>query len=143
MARWGGRPGNLQKCGTKEGQRIRKETRRGFQKHMLRFRRVEQMQTLEDHVSLALASHALVLRYGGLDTAPVEPETLLQPRRPEDVGPDLWTTMNRVQEHLVRGVVPLNNPHLLTCFPPVQRPRSLGSESHHCFVAQSVVHLRL
>ncbi|MCL4180492.1 MAG: DUF932 domain-containing protein [Verrucomicrobia bacterium] len=168
-----------------EEQRIRKETRRGFQKHMLRFRRVEQMETLDewnvelvlinshdagcayqihagiyrricsnglvlsqdsfealrfrhtgllaDEVvqasfrlldqiprvgalverfrnrtldyseSLALAGHALMLRYGSLVTAPVEPETLLQPRRPEDVGPDLWTTMNRVQEHLVRG----------------------------------------
>lgn len=168
-----------------EEQRIRKETRRGFQKHMLRFRRIEQMETLDewnvelvlinshdagcayqihagiyrricsnglvlsqdsfealrfrhtgliaDEVvqasfrlldqiprvgalvdrfrqreldpseSLALASHALVLRYGGLDTAPIEPSTLLQPRRPQDAQSDLWTTMNRVQEHLVRG----------------------------------------
>jgi hypothetical protein len=168
-----------------EEQRIRKETRRGFQKHMLRFRRVEQMETLDEwnvelvlinshdagcayqihagifrricanglvlsqdsfealrfrHTgllaeevvqasfrlldqiprvgalverfrqrllnydeSLALASHALSLRYGSPDSAPVEPQMLLQSRRPEDTGPDLWTTMSRVQEHLIRG----------------------------------------
>lgn len=31
-----------------EEQRIRKETRRGFQKHLLRFRRAEQMETLDE-----------------------------------------------------------------------------------------------
>ena len=31
-----------------EEQRIRKEARRGFQKHMLRFRRAEQMATLDE-----------------------------------------------------------------------------------------------
>src|SRR5215471_14140748 len=38
-----------------EQQRIRNEARRGFQKHMLRFRRVEQMQTLDEwNVELVL-----------------------------------------------------------------------------------------
>ncbi len=168
-----------------EEQRIRKETRRGFQKHLLRFRRNEQMETLDEwNVELVLinshdascayqvhagiycricanglvlsqdsfqalrfrhtvlvagevveasfrllddvprvgalvervrqrllgfdesrlfAGHALALRYGSLAEAPVEPETLLTPRRPEDAGADLWTTTNRVQEHLARG----------------------------------------
>ena len=31
-----------------EEQRIRKEVRRGYQKHLIRFRRAEQMQTLDD-----------------------------------------------------------------------------------------------
>lgn len=168
-----------------EEQRIRKETRRGFQKHLLRFRRNEQMETLDEwnvelvlinshdagcayqvhagiyrricsnglvlsrdsfqalrfrHTGLVaeevveasfrlledmprvgalverfrqrllgfdesrtLAGHALILRYGSLAQAPVEPETLLTSRRPEDSGADLWSTTNRVQEHLVRG----------------------------------------
>jgi hypothetical protein len=170
-----------------EEQRIRKEARRGFQKHMVRFRRTEQMQTLDEwnvelvllnshdrgcayqlhggifrricsnglvmsegsfeairfrhsglepeevvtasfrllefvpkvgelvnrfraraldsQESTALAMHALTLRYGNVTDAPVEAETLLKARRPEDEGTDLWTTMNRVQENLVRGGV--------------------------------------
>ena len=146
-----------------EEQRIRTEARRGFQKHLIRFRRAEQMETLDewnvelvllnshdagcayqihagiyrricsnglvisesgfeairfrhaglkaDEVvqsslrllefmprigelvqrfrertldeaeSLALASHALRLRYASLEEAPVEPATLLQSRR--------------------------------------------------------------
>lgn len=168
-----------------EEQRIRKETRRGFQKHLLRFRRNEQMETLDEwnvelvlinshdagcayqvhagiyrricsnglvlsgdgfqalrfrHTGLVaeevvqasfrllddtprvgalverfrqrflgfeesrmLAAHALTLRYGSLAQAPVETETLLTSRRPEDAGADLWSVTNRVQEHLVRG----------------------------------------
>jgi len=170
-----------------EEQRIRKEARRGFQKHLVRFRRAGQMETLDewnvelvllnshdtgcayqihagiyrricsnglvlaesqfqalrfrhtgllggeivdasvrllDYVprigemvnrfqarmlepreSLALAQHALVLRYGSLAAAPVEPDTLLQARRPEDEGADLWRCCNRVQESLTRGGV--------------------------------------
>ena len=60
---------------------------------------------LEARESLALAGHALVLRYGSLDKAPVEAETLLKARRPEDEGTDLWTTMNCLGENLIRGGV--------------------------------------
>lgn len=170
-----------------EEQRIRKEARRGFQKHMLRFRRAEQMATLDEwnvelvllnshdrgcayqlhagiyrricsnglvvsegsfeairfrhskletdevvrasyrllefvpkvcemvtrfrdrllnaHESLDLARHAVLLRYPSLDASPVEPETLLKARRDEDVSLDLWATLNRVQENLIRGGV--------------------------------------
>ena len=162
-----------------EEQRIRTEARRGFQKHLLRFRRAEQMETLDEwnvelvlinshdrgcayqvhagiyrricanglvmssdsfeairfrhskletdevvrasfrlldfvprvgelinrfrsytleaRESLALAGHALVLRYGSLDKAPVEADTLLKARRPEDEGTDPWTTLNCLQ----------------------------------------------
>jgi hypothetical protein len=170
-----------------EEQRIRKEARRGYQKHMIRFRRAEQMATLDEwnvelvllnshdrgcayqlHAGiyrriccnglvmsegsfeairfrhsklttdevvgasfrllgfvpkvgelvnrfycralsgdeqLLLAEHALALRYGGLATAPVGAETLLKARRQEDEKIDLWTTMNRIQENLIRGGV--------------------------------------
>jgi hypothetical protein len=170
-----------------EEQRIRQESRRGFQKHLLRFRRAEQMATLDEwnvelvllnshdrgcayqlhagifrricsnglvmsegsfeairfrharletdevvrasfrllefvpkvgelvnrfrsraletRESLALADHALVLRYGTREKAPVAADTLLKARRPEDEGTDLWTTLNRVQENLVRGAI--------------------------------------
>src|ERR1022692_1667864 len=149
-----------------EEQRSRSEARRGFQKHMIRFRRAEQMETLDEwnvelvlvnshdrgcayqlhagifrricsnglvmsegafeairfrHARLetdevvrasfrllefvpkigelvnrfycralaaeeqtALAEHALVLRYGSLEMAPIEADTLLKVRRPED-----------------------------------------------------------
>ena len=172
---------------TVEEQRIRNEARRGFQKHLIRFRLAVQMETLDewnvelvllnsrdkgcayqlhagiyrricanglvlselsfeairfrhagllaDEVvqasfrlldfvprvgelvnrfrsrsldaseSLDLAGHALLLRYDGLESAPVEPETLLKARRPEDEGTDLWRVMNRVGENLERGGV--------------------------------------
>jgi hypothetical protein len=170
-----------------EEQCIRNEVRRGFQKHLIRFRRAEQMETLDewnvelvllnshdagcayqlhagiyrricanglvlsqdsfeairfrhaglladevvqasfrllDYVpkvgelvqqfrdraleareSLALASHALRLRYASAAEAPIAAETLLKARRPEDEGTDLWHTMNRVGENLTRGGV--------------------------------------
>ena len=56
-------------------------------------------------VGLDAVEHVLVLRYGSLAEAPVEAETLLKARRTEDEGTDLWTTMNRVQENLMRGGV--------------------------------------
>ena len=170
-----------------EEQRIRKEARRGFQKHLLRFRLAVQMETLDEwnvelvlvnshdagcayqlhaglyrricsnglvtsdtsfqairfrhtgllgdeivqaslrvldfapragelinrfrsrplevRESLDLARHALLLRYGSLAEAPVEPDTLLKARRPEDEGIDLWRTTNRLAENLERGGV--------------------------------------
>jgi hypothetical protein len=170
-----------------EEQRIRTEARRGFQKHLIRFRRTEQMQTLDEwnvelvlinshdkgcayqihagifrricsnglvlsqdsfsairfrhaglladevvqasfrlldflpHIgdlvnrfrsrelepreSVEFARHALLLRYDSVEAAPVEPETLLNARRDEDEGQDLWRVVNRVQESLERGGV--------------------------------------
>lgn len=48
------------------------------------------------------AQAALVARYNE-DTAPVTPEQVLRRRRTADVGPDLWTTFNAVQENIIRG----------------------------------------
>ena len=64
-----------------------------------RFRR----RTLTDPEGLRFAEAALLLRYPSVPEAPVSPEALLRVRRPEDEGSDLWRTLNRVQEHLVRG----------------------------------------
>ena len=170
-----------------EEQRIRTEARRGFQKHLLRFRRAEQMETLDEwNVELVLvnshdagcayqlhtgiyrricsnglvlsdsqfesirfrhagleaeqvvtaslrlldymprvaelvsrfrsrvldqqesqqfAEQAVLLRYSTLAEAPVDAATLIQVRRPEDEGADLWNSTNRLQEALVCGGV--------------------------------------
>ena len=61
---------------------------------------------LEPEEALLLASHAWVMRYGSLADAPVEPQTLLQPRRPEDASSDVWSCINRVQESIIRGRKP-------------------------------------
>ena len=47
----------------------------------------------------------MLLRYPSLEEAPVEPATLLQARRPQDEGDDVWNTLNRVGENLNRGGV--------------------------------------
>ena len=53
--------------------------------------------------SKAFAESALLLRYDDLQAAPIAPEKLLKSRRMEDAGDDLWRTLNRVQENLIRG----------------------------------------
>ena len=50
------------------------------------------------------AEAALVARYGE-ETAPITPDQLLRRRRTADVGGDLWTTFNAVQENIIRGGV--------------------------------------
>ncbi len=58
---------------------------------------------LEPRESLALAEAALLLRYPTVAESPISPETLLQARRPEDEGDNLWLAVNRCQEGLLRG----------------------------------------
>lgn len=48
------------------------------------------------------AEAALVARYGE-EAPPVTPEQVLRRRRQADLGADLWTTFNAVQENIVRG----------------------------------------
>lgn len=55
---------------------------------------------------LSFAADALRLRYP--DESPgvaVAPADLLKPGRIEDEGPDVWHTMNVIQEHIIRGGV--------------------------------------
>lgn len=58
--------------------------------------------TLSAPEQRVFAEAALVARYNE-DTAPVTPEQVLRRRRTADVGPDLWTTFNAVQENIIRG----------------------------------------
>lgn len=72
--------------------------------------RVEHWSSLELRPSqrLAFARQALKLRWP--EHTPVAARDVLAPRRPEDRRNDLWTTMNVVQEHLVRGGLPGRTP---------------------------------
>lgn len=52
---------------------------------------------------LAFARAALAIRYGTTEEAPISAEQVLRPRRSEDTHGNLWTTLNTVQESLIRG----------------------------------------
>ena len=60
-------------------------------------------RSLTEPETLSFAEGALLLRFDGEEQAPIEPRTLLTPRRTEDQSNDLWTVLNRIQENLVRG----------------------------------------
>ena len=62
-------------------------------------------RVLDVRESMRFAEQALLLRFPSVAEAPVDPETLLKARRPEDEGTDVWNTMNRLQENLIRGGV--------------------------------------
>jgi hypothetical protein len=53
--------------------------------------------------AMALATAAWHLRFPEAAKAPIQPATLLEARRHEDQGNDLWLTINRVQENCLRG----------------------------------------
>jgi hypothetical protein len=59
--------------------------------------------TLSDGQQRAFAEAALTLRYDDIDKSPVSNDSVLRPRRSEDMGRDLWTVFNRVQENIVKG----------------------------------------
>ena len=61
---------------------------------------------LDDDARAALAASAHALRFSDADgkaKTPIKPEQLLTPRRADDRGDDLWTTLNVVQENVIRG----------------------------------------
>lgn len=63
---------------------------------------------LQEAEQQALAEAAHVLRFPkagneGAALAPIDPAALLRPRRSADRATDLWTTMNVVQENVVKG----------------------------------------
>jgi hypothetical protein len=58
---------------------------------------------LEKDEQIRFAERALTLRYPDLATCGMEPSQLLTCRRIEDQGEDLWSTLNKVQENLLRG----------------------------------------
>lgn len=58
----------------------------------------------------AFATAALALRYDStVNPAPITDQGLLTVRRRADLGTDLWTTFNRIQENMLRGGVPGRN----------------------------------
>jgi hypothetical protein len=67
--------------------------------------RVEQMKTIElspdERGVFARAAHQLA--YPESDEAPIRSEQLLEERRYDDKGNDLWTTFNVIQENVVKG----------------------------------------
>lgn len=64
---------------------------------------------LEEPIREAFAKEALVLRCGLespdeiAEKAPIEASALLTPKRREDTGNDLWSTLNVIQENVIRG----------------------------------------
>lgn len=64
--------------------------------------RMEARQMLKDE-QLAFAARALALKYPVVQESGIAPAQLLMIRRREDVSDDLYTTLNRVQENLIRG----------------------------------------
>lgn len=60
--------------------------------------------TLNQGEQNAFARAALTLKYDDpIKPAPITESQILQPRRMADRSDDLWTTFNRVQEHLLKG----------------------------------------
>jgi hypothetical protein len=66
---------------------------------------VERMEwkLLTEGQRLEFAHEALLLRFPELPHGGLSPSQLLQVRRPEDAGSDLWRTYNAVQENVLRG----------------------------------------
>lgn len=61
--------------------------------------------TLSTDEQRVFANAAAMIRFEPAEgeRAPVTPDQVLRPRRTADIGADLWTTFNRVQENVVRG----------------------------------------
>jgi hypothetical protein len=62
-----------------------------------------QDRILTDAERLALATGAATYRWEDLNKAPVNASMLLNARRYGDDAKDLWTTLNTVQENIIRG----------------------------------------
>jgi hypothetical protein len=65
--------------------------------------RLFQDRILTDGERLAFATGAAAHRWEDFTKAPVTPAMLLGPRRYGDGAKDLWTTLNCVQENIIRG----------------------------------------
>jgi len=63
--------------------------------------------TLKDSEKQAFATSALVAKYGelqpGIESYAITEDQILSPRRSDDNNNDLWSTLNVVQENLIRG----------------------------------------
>lgn len=62
--------------------------------------------SLNDGEQLAFAQAALALKYDPqVEPSPITERQILEAKRREDVGDDLWKTFNRVQERMLKGGV--------------------------------------
>lgn len=64
--------------------------------------RMENRRMLKDE-QIRFAERALALRFADPTTCGVHPSQLLIVRRPQDLGDDLYSVLNKCQEHLCRG----------------------------------------
>jgi hypothetical protein len=66
---------------------------------------VERMErrTMYKDEQIDFARRALALRFADSDQHGMQPSQLLSCRRTEDLGGDLWSTLNKVQENLCGG----------------------------------------
>lgn len=88
------------------------EMRAMAETHNRTFDRIERFRSVKLDVVTAerMAAEAIALRFPEEDTRPdMSARNLLQPRRAEDTGHDLWTRWNVLQENLLKGGVPLTN----------------------------------
>ncbi len=73
-----------------------------FESMAVQVERMEQRHLFKDE-QLRFAERALALRFPNPAEAHMQPSQLLNCRRVEDTGDDLWTVLNRCQEALLRG----------------------------------------
>jgi hypothetical protein len=73
-----------------------------FETLAVQVERMEQRR-LDSDEQLRFAERALALRYAEPSESGMPASRLLNCRRTEDVGDDLWSTFNRCQENLLRG----------------------------------------
>jgi Domain of unknown function (DUF932) len=73
---------------------------------------VERMErrVMERGEQIEFATQALALRYPDRATQGMLPVQLLTSRRPQDLGDDLWSVLNKVQENLIGGGVQRRSP---------------------------------
>lgn len=64
--------------------------------------RMEARRLYKDE-QIQFAQRALVLRYPDVAYVGLQPSQLLTCRRTDDLGDDLWSTLNKVQENLLQG----------------------------------------
>ncbi len=73
-----------------------------FESLAVQVERMERRHLFKDE-QLRFAERALALRFPNIAEAHMLPSQLLNCRRVEDTGDDLWTVLNRCQEALLRG----------------------------------------
>jgi len=73
-----------------------------FERLAAQVERMEARRLTRDE-QVHFAERAVALRFPDPTRSGMHPSQLLTVRRPEDLGDDLYTITNRVQEHLCRG----------------------------------------